>query len=163
MSKKLIALSFFYQMFLKTILKLMPLGHPLTFLIYLISKSWRVIVERENSRPITSWHVTLPSSQDTTNYKVPRIATRFCYHYSETNRNLPSVMQKKQSHINACKWWHKQSSACKQWHKQSSACKRWHKQSNACKRRHRRTNQAVTCVTNQTPPRVAHLPPNSYK
>ena len=153
MSKKLIDLSFFYQMFLKTILKLMPLGHPLTFLIYLISKSWRVIVERENSWPITSWHVTLPSSQDITNYKVPRIATRFCYYYSETNRNLPSVMQKKQSHI----------SACKQWHKQSSACKRWHKLSNACKRRHRRTNQAVTCVTNQTPPRVAHPPPNSYK
>ena len=81
-------------MFLKTILKLMPLGHPLTFLIYLISKSWRVIVERENSWPITSWHVTLPSSQDITNYKVPRIATRFCYYYSETNRNLPNVMQK---------------------------------------------------------------------
>ena len=51
-------------------------------------------VERENSRSITSWHVILPSPQDTTNYKAPRIATRFCYHYSETNRNLPSVMQK---------------------------------------------------------------------
>ena len=51
-------------------------------------------VEKENSRPITSWHVTLPSPQNTVNYKVPRIATRFCYHYSETNRNLPSVMQK---------------------------------------------------------------------
>ena len=50
-------------------------------------------VERKNSRPITSWHVTLPSPQDTANYKAPRIATRFCYHYSETNRNLPSVMQ----------------------------------------------------------------------
>ena len=51
-------------------------------------------VEKENFRPITSWHVTLPSPQDAANYKVPRIATRFCYHYSETNRNLPSVMQK---------------------------------------------------------------------
>ena len=28
----------------------------------------------------------------------------------------------------------------------------------ACKRWHKRTNQAVTCVTNQTPPRVAHPP-----
>ena len=53
-----------------------------------------VIVEKENSRPITSWHVTLLSPQNTVNNKVPRIATRFCYHYSETNRNLPSVMQK---------------------------------------------------------------------
>ena len=51
-------------------------------------------VEKENSRPITSWHVTLLSPQNTANYKVPRIATRFCYHYSKTNRNLPSVMQK---------------------------------------------------------------------
>ena len=51
-------------------------------------------VKRENSRPITSWHVTLPSPQNTANYKAPRIAARFCYHYLETNRNLPSVMQK---------------------------------------------------------------------
>ena len=51
-------------------------------------------VERENSWPITSWHVILPSPQNTANYKAPHIATRFCYHYSETNRNLPSVMQK---------------------------------------------------------------------
>ena len=28
----------------------------------------------------------------------------------------------------------------------------------ACKQWHRQTNQAVTCVTNQTPPRVAHPP-----
>ena len=55
-------------------------------------------VERENSRPITSWHVTLPSPQNTSNYKVPRITARFCYHYSETNRNLPSVMQKPITH-----------------------------------------------------------------
>ena len=46
-------------------------------------------VEGENSRLITSWHVTLPSPQDTANYKAPRITARFCYHYSETNRNLP--------------------------------------------------------------------------
>ena len=51
-------------------------------------------VKRENSRPITSWHVTLPSPQNTANYKAPCIAARFCYHYLETNRNLPSVMQK---------------------------------------------------------------------
>ena len=51
-------------------------------------------VERENSWPIISWHVILPSPQNTANYKAPRIVTRFCYHYSETNRNLPSVMQK---------------------------------------------------------------------
>ena len=55
-------------------------------------------VERENSRPITNWHVTLPSPQDTANYKAPRIATRFCYHYLETNRNLPSIMQKPITH-----------------------------------------------------------------
>ena len=50
-------------------------------------------VEGKNSRPIISWHVTLPSPQDTANYKAPRIIARFCYHYLETNRNLPSVMQ----------------------------------------------------------------------
>ena len=46
-----------------------------------------VHVERENSRPIISWHIILPSPQNTANYKVPRIAARFCYHYLETNRN----------------------------------------------------------------------------
>ena len=50
------------------------------------------IVERENSRPITSWYIKLPSPQNTVNYKASRIATRFCYHYSETNKNLPSGM-----------------------------------------------------------------------
>ena len=50
-------------------------------------------VEKENSRPITSWHVTLLSPQNTANYKVSCIATRFCYHYSKTNKNLLSVMQ----------------------------------------------------------------------
>ena len=59
------------------------------------------IIERENSRPITNWHVTLPSPQDIANYKTPRIATRLCYHYLETNRNLPSVMQKKKNHTSA--------------------------------------------------------------
>ena len=34
-------------------------------------------VERENSQPITSWHVTLPSPQNTANYKAPCIATGF--------------------------------------------------------------------------------------
>ena len=33
-------------------------------------------------------------STNTANYKAPCIAARFCYHYSKTNRNLPSVMQK---------------------------------------------------------------------
>ena len=51
-------------------------------------------VERENSRPITSWHAILSSLQNKANYKVSRIATGFCYHYSETNKNLPIVMQK---------------------------------------------------------------------
>ena len=55
---------------------------------------WIQYVERENSRPITSWHVILPSPQNTANYKAPHITARFCYHYSETNKNLPSVMQK---------------------------------------------------------------------
>ena len=55
-------------------------------------------VERENSWPITSWNVTLPSPQNTANYKAPHIAARFCYHYSETNKNLPSVIQKPITH-----------------------------------------------------------------
>ena len=60
-----------------------------------IQALWQKIsVESKNSWPITSWHVILPSPQNTANYKAPHIATRFCYHYSETNRNLPSVMQK---------------------------------------------------------------------
>ena len=57
-----------------------------------------VIIERENSRPITSWYVTLQSPQNTANYKVPRIDARFCYHYSKTYRNLSSVMQKPITH-----------------------------------------------------------------
>ena len=52
------------------------------------------VVKRENSWPITSWHFILLSPQNTANYKAPRIAVRFCYHYSEINKNLPSVMQK---------------------------------------------------------------------
>ena len=55
-------------------------------------------VDKENSRPITSWHVTLPGPQNIVNYKVSRIAVRFCYHYSKTNRNLPTVMQKPITH-----------------------------------------------------------------
>ena len=110
-------------------------------------------VERENSQPITSWHVILPSPQNIANYKAPCITARFCYHYSEANGNLTSVMQKPITHQRMCKWWHKQPRTCKRWHKQSSTCKWWHKW----------TNQAVTCVTNQTPPRVVHPPPNSYK
>ena len=51
-------------------------------------------VEKENSRPIISWHVTLSSPQNTANYKASRIAARFCYHYLETNKNFPNVMQK---------------------------------------------------------------------
>ena len=91
-------------------------------------------VKRENSRPITSWHIILPSPQNTINYKAPRTATRFCYHYTKTNRNLPSVIEigalkacKNQSHIDTCK----------QWHKQPGACKRWCMQS----------NRVLTCVT----------------
>ena len=49
----------------------------------LVRKQFDASVERENSRPITSWHVILPSPQDTANYKAPRIAARFCYNYSE--------------------------------------------------------------------------------
>ena len=55
-------------------------------------------VDKENSWPITSWHVTLPGPQNIVNYKVSRIAVRFCYHYSKTNRNLPTVMQKPITH-----------------------------------------------------------------
>ena len=50
-------------------------------------------VKRKNSRPITSWHIILPSPQNTTNYKAPRIIARFCYHYLKTNKKFPSVMQ----------------------------------------------------------------------
>ena len=52
------------------------------------------VVERENSWPVTSWHFILLSPQNAANYKAPCITARFCYHYSETNKNLPSVMQK---------------------------------------------------------------------
>ena len=99
-------------------------------------------VERENFRPITSWHIILPSSQNIANYKEPRIVARFSI-TAQKPIEICQVSCKNQSHI----------SVCKQWHKQSSACKRWHKW----------TNQTVTCVTNQTPPRVTHAHPNSYK
>ena len=51
------------------------------------------VIERKNFRPIISRHIILSSPQNIANYKAPRIAARFCYHYSKTNRNLPSVMQ----------------------------------------------------------------------
>ena len=74
-------------------------------------------VERENSWPITSWYIILPSLQNTANYKALRTATRFCYHYSEANGNLPSVMQKPITNECTCKRWHKQPRTCKRWHK----------------------------------------------
>ena len=120
---------------------------------HMTKKLRKVLVERENSQPITSWHVTLPSPQNTANYKASRTAARFYYYYSEANRNLPSVMQKPITHQRTCKRWHKQLHTCKRWHRQPRTCKRWLK----------RTNQAMTCVTNQAPPRVAHPSPNSYK
>ena len=61
---------------------------------YFSKELLKYIVERENFWPITSWHVILPSPQNTANYKMPCIAARFCYHYLEINRNFPSVMQK---------------------------------------------------------------------
>ena len=96
-----------------------------TIYIYIYIYMLQDTVKRENSRPIISWHTILQSSQSTTNYKVPRTTTRFCYHYSKTNRNLPSIIEietqkacKNQSHISACKQWHKQPYACKQRHRQ---------------------------------------------
>ena len=100
------------------------------------------LVKRENSWPITSWHVILPSLQNTANYKVPRIAVGFVI-TTQKPTEICQVSCKNQSHISTYKRWHKQSSTCKWWHKQ--------------------TNQAMTYVTNQTPPRVAYPPPNSYK
>ena len=140
------------------------------------------VVEKENSQPITSWHIILPNQQNATNYKAPRTTTRFCYHYSKTNRNLPSVIEigawnacKNQSHISACKWWHKQRNACKRWHKQSNRAltcvtlkiKTFQpiKQCHVSWRKSLKSpsNQTVTHATNQTLPRVAHPPPDSYK
>jgi len=48
---------------------------------------------KTHSQPMTSWHIILPSPQNIANYKVPRTTTRFCYHYSETNINLLSVIE----------------------------------------------------------------------
>ena len=84
-----------------------------TTMSQVVEKSRGTTVERENSRPITSWHVTLPSPQNSANYKAPRIAARFCYHYSEANGNLPSVMQKPITHQRTCKQWHNQPRTCK--------------------------------------------------
>ena len=55
-------------------------------------KCWILDIERENSQPITSWHIIL-YLQNIANYKAPLIATRFCYYYSKTNWNLPSVVE----------------------------------------------------------------------
>ena len=74
-------------------------------------------VEKKNFWPITSWHIILPSPQNTANYKAPRTATRFCYHYSKANGNLLSVMQKPITHQRTCKQWYKQPRTCKRWHK----------------------------------------------
>ena len=105
-------------------------------------------VEREK---FPTYHKLTHHSTKSTKYnklQAPRTATRFCYHYSEANGNLPSVMQKPITHQRTCKWWHKQPRTCKRLQKQPRTCKQWHKQSSACKRWHKQTNQAVTCVTN---------------
>ena len=51
------------------------------------------LVERENSQPITGWHIILPSPQCMANYKASCTATSFHYHHSETKRGLPSVIE----------------------------------------------------------------------
>ena len=61
-------------------------------------------VEKENSQPITSWHVTLLGPQNTVNYKVPRIAVRVLLSLLRSQGNLPSVMQKPITHQRTCKW-----------------------------------------------------------
>ena len=53
----------------------------------------RAFVERENSWPITNWHIILPSLQSMANYKVSCTATKFCYYYSKTNRYLSSIVE----------------------------------------------------------------------
>ena len=62
--------------------------------------SWGVFIfdEPHTLVEFTCWHIILPSSQNTTNYKAPRIVARFYYHYSKTNRNFPSVMQNPITH-----------------------------------------------------------------
>ena len=83
----------------QTVIPLVSFLHQVNFIpLYPKSARQQASVERENSRPITSWHVTLSSPQNTANYKAPRIAARFCYDYSEANRNSPSVMQKPITH-----------------------------------------------------------------
>ena len=118
-------------------------------------------------QPITKHHVLLLDFAITT-----QKPTEICQ-VSCKNQSHLSACKQWHKHLSACKRWHRQSSACKQWHKQPRTCKQWHKQprackqwhqqSSACKRWHRQTNQVVTCVTNRTSPRVAHPPPNSYK
>ena len=101
------------------------------------------------------------SQADTSQYPVHKIQPITKHHvllldFAITTQKPTEICQvscKNQSHLSACKRWHRQSSACKQWHRRSSTCKRWHRQ----------TNQVVTCVTNRTSPHVAHPPLNSYK
>ena len=117
------------------------------------------------------WKIPVLSQADTSYYWVHKIQLITKHHvlllgFTITTQKPTEICQvscKNQSHLSMCKRWHKHLSTCKRWHKQPCTCKQWHKQSSACKRWHRRTNQVVTCVTNQTLPRVAHPPPNSYK
>ena len=53
----------------------------------------RAFVERENSQPIISWHIILPSPQSIANYKVQRTTTSFYHHHSETSKILPGVIE----------------------------------------------------------------------
>ena len=96
------------------------------------------------------------SQADTSHYQVHKIQP-ITKHYvlllefaitTQKPTEICQVSCKNQSHLSTCKRWHKQPRTCKRWHKQPRTCKRWHK----------RTNQAMTCVTNQTPPRVTHQP-----
>ena len=48
----------------------------LAYLDQIVFELTRVFVEKENSQPITSWHVTLPSPQSTANYKALCTITR---------------------------------------------------------------------------------------
>ena len=58
-----------------------------------ISLSLIISIERENSQPITSWHIILPSPQSTANFEASCTTTSFYHHHSGTNRNFPSVLK----------------------------------------------------------------------
>ena len=64
-----------------------------SMLPYFIQHSMDILAERVNFRPIISWHIILLGPQRMVNYKAPCTATSFYYHYSETNRDLPSVLE----------------------------------------------------------------------